>query len=537
MNRHLTPLELEAMLADGGELALLDMREVVPYGGGHPLRAINLPLGRLELRIDALVPRRGTRIVLTDGGDGYAARAAARLARLGYCDVSVLDGGAVAWEAAGHRLHEELEVPVKGFAGFAERNGKPRAILPDDLKAALDAGEDWVVLDSRPPDEYRKMSIPGGIDAPGPDLLRCFHDLVPSPTTKVAVNCATRTRGILGALCLRDAGVPNEVFVLRNGTRGWRLRGFDLEHGAARLASRPSAAAVTVARPRTQALRERAGIACIDLATLDRWRGDRARTTYLFDVRGGEEYEAGHLPGARSAPEGRLIMSPDSYFATFNARVVLVDDDGVRATVTALWLQQMGWCEAVVLDDGLEDGALKDGALETGPEVFAVLGLDDAPHEAVDVAALADLMAQGAARLIDLDTTDRYAEAHVPGAYWALRSGLGAALDRLPEGEGPIVLTSGDGALATLATAEAEALTSQPIRVLSGGTASWRATGRALESGSGRPLSPPDDRWLLSDERPGDERQHVIGYIDWEASLYSVIEGDGDSPYRNLLWD
>jgi rhodanese-related sulfurtransferase len=211
------------MLAGRGEHALLDVREVGPYGAGHPLRAINLPLGQLERHIDALVPRRGIRIVLTDGGEGYAALAASRLEGRGYGDTSILDGGAVAWEAEGHRLHGKLEVPVKGLAGFAEHHGKPRGILHNDLKAALDAGEDWAVLDRRPPDEYRTMAIPGGIDAPGPDLLRCFHELVLSPTTKVAVNCTTRTWGILGALGLRGLGVPNQVFVLRDGTRGWRL--------------------------------------------------------------------------------------------------------------------------------------------------------------------------------------------------------------------------------------------------------------------------------------------------------------------------
>ena len=121
--------------------------------------------------------------------------------------------------------------------------------------------------------------------------------------------------------------------------------------------------------PRAQALRERAGIACIDAAI----RAEDGWTTYLFNVRGTDEYGAGHLSGERLASEGRLIMSPNSYFATLNARVVLVDDDGVRATVTTVWLQQMGWCEAVVLD-----GALEGWALEKGPESRTVLGLDDA---------------------------------------------------------------------------------------------------------------------------------------------------------------
>ena len=121
MTRYVSATEVAAMLADAHEIAFLDVREVVPFGAGHPLLATNLPLSRLELHIGHLTPRRTTRIVLTDGGGELSARAAERLERFGYTDVAVLDGGAPAWAAAGFTLFPEIEVPTKGFGAFARR--------------------------------------------------------------------------------------------------------------------------------------------------------------------------------------------------------------------------------------------------------------------------------------------------------------------------------------------------------------------------------------------------------------------------------
>ena len=63
---------LRAMLDDGAELAILDLREELIFSQNHLLHARSLPLSRIELSIDRLVPRRGTRIVLCDDGDGYS---------------------------------------------------------------------------------------------------------------------------------------------------------------------------------------------------------------------------------------------------------------------------------------------------------------------------------------------------------------------------------------------------------------------------------------------------------------------------------
>src|SRR5215467_7334823 len=379
-----TAAEVAAMLDDGSEIALLDVREIVPFGTGHHLLATHLTLGHIECEIAGLVPRRDTRVIVTDGGEGLAIVAAHRLTRLGYVNVAVLAGGAPAWAASGLALFPEIEVLSKGFGDFVAHHAGPTFITPQELERAIARGEDWVLIDSRPRQEYQDGNIPGSIDAPAGQMLRCFDDLVRNPTTKVVVNCMSRTRGILGGTSLVAAGVPNEVYVLWNGTRGWLLEGLALERGATRIATAPSPQARQRARERASNLARRAGIRSIDRATLEQWRDDMTRTTYVFDVRDREEYEAGHLAGVRNAPEGSLVMSPDHYIGTQHARCVLVDDDTVRATIAALWLVQMGRCTPYVLDDA----SLEEALTETGSEPRQVLGLDSAPSATMTPQAL-----------------------------------------------------------------------------------------------------------------------------------------------------
>jgi Rhodanese-like domain len=78
--RPVSAAALKAMLSDGGELALIDVREELIYSQNHLLWARNVPLSRLELRFARLVPRQTTRIVLCDDDDGLVAGAAHTLA-------------------------------------------------------------------------------------------------------------------------------------------------------------------------------------------------------------------------------------------------------------------------------------------------------------------------------------------------------------------------------------------------------------------------------------------------------------------------
>ena len=385
MAKTVTAQDLRAMLLDGNELALLDIREEGVFSDSHLLFASSLPLSRLEFGIDALVPRRGARVVLCDDGDGLAERAADRLADLGYTDVAVLDGGTGAWQRAGYVLFSGVYVPSKAFGEYVEETCHTPNITAEELKARLDAGDDLVVLDSRPMDEFRRMNIPTAIDVPGAELAYRVHDVAPSPDTTVVVNCAGRTRSIIGAQSLIKAGIPNPVMALRNGTMGWELAGFTLERGNERPPPEVSPEGLARARSCASRVAARSGIETIDSDRLAAWRAEAdRRSLFLLDVRGVDEYEAGHLAGSRPIPGGQLVQTTDAVIGTRNARVVLIDDTGVRATMTAAWLVEMGWPEIALyrLDPDTDE-------IETGAWEPVVLGLDRAETRSVGVEALA----------------------------------------------------------------------------------------------------------------------------------------------------
>ncbi len=226
--------ELKRQLHDGDEIALLDAREEGIFFHRHLLLASCVPLGRLELLVDDLVPRRSTRVVWCDDGDGSPLRAACRMHSLGYGDVAILDGGIAAWEAAGYRLYSGVHVPSKAFAEVVEHEAGTPWISAPDLKALIDRGADIAIFDSRSYEEYHNNSIPTAIIVPGAELVYRFADMVPSPDTTVIVNCGGRTRSIIGAQALRDAGFRNKIMSLKDGTMAWHLAGFDVVHGAAR---------------------------------------------------------------------------------------------------------------------------------------------------------------------------------------------------------------------------------------------------------------------------------------------------------------
>ncbi|MFQ5784261.1 MAG: rhodanese-like domain-containing protein [Alphaproteobacteria bacterium] len=513
--------DLHALLTGGGEIALLDAREEGVFARRHILRAVPAPLSRLEFRIDALVPRRSCRLVLCDVDDGLAARAAAKLAGFGYSDVAVLEGGIEAWERAGYQLYSGVNVPSKAFGEFVEQAYGTPHIDASDLAARLAAGDDIVVLDSRPFDEYRRMSIPGGIDCPGAELVYRLHDLAPSPATTVVVNCAGRTRSIIGAQSLINAGAPNPVMALANGTMGWHLAGLALEHGAGRRAPEVSEQGLAKARTAAARVAARFGVATIGRSELARFEAERdRRSLFLLDVRHPEEYAAGHLPGSRSAPGGQLVQATDRYVGVLNARLVLIDDDGVRAAMTASWLVQMGWQEVYVLEGGLEDAEL-----EAGPEAPAALGLDQVPAERVTARELKDLLDAGRAVVVDLATSLQYREGHVPGAWFAVRSRFKTNLAKLPAA-GMLVLTSPDGALATLARSETEAVVAKPVRTLAGGTAAWTRAGFALEEGQTRMADDNDDAWYRPYDNDRAVEDAMREYLTWEVALAERIERD-----------
>ena len=519
--------DVRAALLAREEIALLDVREEDPFAQDHPLFAANLPWSRLELDAWQRIPRRDTRVVVYDDGEGLAADAAERLRALGYTDVSLLDGGLAGWRDAGGELFRDVNVPSKAFGELVESQRHTPSLAAEEVKALLDAGTDMVVLDARRFDEYNTMSIPSAISVPGAELVLRARALAPDPKTRVIVNCAGRTRSIIGTQSLVNAGLPNPVAALRNGTIGWTLAGQALDHGAARrFPAEVSPAHREAARAAASELATRAGVSRLSPHTLAEWSLDPRRTTYRLDVRTPEEYAAGHRAGFRSAPGGQLVQETDHHAPVRGARLVLTDDDGVRAAMAASWLAQMGW-EVALLDAP----ALAAAELETGtdrppqPQPPAV--------RSVSPATLADWLATGEATVIDLTASANHVKRHIPSAWWALRSQLPQAL-QLVGATRRVVLTCGTSLLARFAAQDLKPQADTELWVLEGGTAAWADAGLPVESGEHRLASPRIDRYRRPYEGTGNATAAMQAYLDWEFGLVAQLARDGTHHFSVL---
>lgn len=346
------------------EIALIDLREEDPFAKDHPLFAAQLPLSRLEVEILDRVPRKTTKVVLYDNDEGLVPKAAERLRALGYTDVTALAGGLEGWRRAGYELFQDVNSASKAFGELVESRRHTPSLPAPEAKALIEQETNLVVLDARRFEEYQTMSIPRGVSVPGAELVLRAREIAPDPATTIIVNCAGRTRSIIGAQSLINAGVPNKVFALRNGTIGWTLAGQTLEHGENGRFPEVPAERETDARTAARAVSYRAGVKHIDVRGLEILGRETARTLYRFDVRTPEEYAGGHIAGFRSAPGGQLVQETDVFAPVRGARIVLADDRGVRADMSASWLAQLGWevyvlsvdWSAVVLERG-SDGA------------------------------------------------------------------------------------------------------------------------------------------------------------------------------------
>ncbi|GGZ30908.1 rhodanese-like domain-containing protein [Asticcacaulis endophyticus] len=344
----------------GQEIALIDVRDEADFAQGHPLFAAQISLSRIDVEAHWRIPRRDVLLVVYDDGEGLAQSAADKFADLGYEQIRLLKGGLQGWQEAGFELFEDVNSYAKAFGELVEHRRHTPSLTSPEVKALIDAKANVVVLDARRFDEYNTMSIPTGISVPGAELVLNAQALAPDPETTIIVNCAGRTRSIIGTQSLINAGIPNKVVALRNGTIGWTLAGQELDKGQTRKGFQSP--------PETQETRNlarnvayRAGVKRITLSDLKLLEQDTGRTLYRFDVRQKDSFEAGHIAGFANVPGGQLVQETDHYVPVRGARIVLSDNIGARADMSASWLAQMGW-EVYVLDGGF------DGPLVTGPD-------------------------------------------------------------------------------------------------------------------------------------------------------------------------
>jgi len=543
-----SPAAVRGALLARSEIALLDVRPEGRFAEGHPLFAASFPLGRLEAEVFDRLPRRSVPIVVYGDGPDDAGAAVRRLRHLGYRDVSVLAGGLAGWAAAGGELFRDVNAPSKAFGELVEATAGTPSVTAAELRALLRARADVVVVDARRFEEYHTMSIPTATSVPGAELVAGVSALAPDSATTVVVNCAGRTRSIIGTQSLINAGSPNRVVALRDGTIGWTLAGLDLDHGQDRRVAEVTAGTARRAKAAAWDVASKAGVRRISGCELRSLANSGRRTVYRFDVRSPEEYGAGHLAGFRSAPGGQLVQETDWFAPVRGAVVVLADDDGGRAAMTASWLAQMGW-ETAVLQGGQAAGPAEAGPMEAGPWTPELPPLP-AEVPLASPAQVDDWLQAGRALVIDVDTSRLFLAGHVPGAAWALRADLsggdlsggdlsggdlsgGGLLDRL--GWPPrLVLTSADGILAAFAAADVPAHPGTEVTALAGGTAGWASSGRPLQAGPGPMLSPLVDVYRRPYEGTGVDAAAMQAYLDWEHGLVAQLARDGTHGFTVL---
>jgi rhodanese-related sulfurtransferase len=512
----MTPREAKRMVHGGAEVAFLDVREHGQFGEGHPLFCVSCPYSRLETRVQGLVPSTRVPVLLLDDGDGIAERAARRLQALGYADLRIVAGGAPAWEAAGFALYKGVNVPSKLLGELAEHVWQPLTVTATELAAWQSEGRAFRLFDTRPAAEYRKMSIPGARWLPNGELAHRLDAVAPGEETLV-LNCAGRTRGLIGAVGLHVAGVSHPVYALENGTQGWALAGLTLDHGRI---PEPlpvlDAPAVDASRRRARRLAEMHDIPWIDAEALAGFAADAGRTLYLLDVRTDEEFDAGHWPGAVHAPGVQLVQATDQWVAIRHARLALFDDTGLRGTLAAFWLRQLGYEPHVVPYEAASRAPFP------GIAVTAPRGPDAHIGEIGVLAAYAAMQA-GKALLLDLRSSQEHRRERPVGARWAIRPRLEAALDGW---NGPTYLVAEDAVTAAIAAIDLRELGVADVRLVAGGLDAWRRSGLPVGSGA-KPADGDaiDYLWFVHDRHDGN-LDAARRYLAWEQGLIAQLDAE-----------
>ncbi|MFK7944591.1 MAG: rhodanese-like domain-containing protein [Paracoccaceae bacterium] len=492
-----TAAELQTWLTDGNELALLDVREAGQIGEGHILFSAPVPYSRFEIMLPQLAPNPAVRMVLVDNDDGVALRAAARAEALGYTAVHVLAGGVLGWASLGRTLFKGVNVPSKAFGELVEHAcDTPRLSAAEVQERAAEI----VLIDGRPANEYNRMTIPGAQNCPNGELALRIGTLVPDPTIPIVINCAGRTRSIIGAQTLRDLGLPNPVYALENGTQGWTLSGLELQRGAKPKLAKPEAD-LSLRLELAKELARRYGVGTISTAALTQWQADQSRTTFLLDVRTAEERAEAPAPAAVHAPGGQLVQATDQWIGVCGARVVIVDGGDVRALVVAAWLARLGH-EVHVLEGGVP--ALPETRLPT----------QNMPTD-LPVVLPADL--PGDARILDLRASAKYRAGHLPGAEWAIRPRLS-----MDFGSAPIVLIADDPAVAQLAAVD---LREAGVTDISRLDPAWQSPGTSLQSSTDTPSDTDriDYLFFVHDRHDGNLAASQA-YLDWETGLVAQLD-------------
>ncbi len=517
---------LKALMSSGKSYALFDVRERGEYNAQQIFTATSLPRGQIEFRLLSLVPAHNVPVVTYDEGGERASLAAATMERMGYEKVSVLEGGLPAWSSAGYRTVSGVNVPSKVFGERVHSKLKVPEITPEKLKTLQEEKKDLTILDVRTPQEFSRFCIPGAINVPGGDLILWAETLRQKPDRTVVVNCAGRTRSIIGTASLRRLGLTN-VCALRNGTMGWTLAGLKLEDHPPKETPMPTPESSERAELLAERVAAEDGIPLISVPELLGLRNEAERQVlYLIDVRSEKEYAAGHIQGSMNIPGGQAVQRTDDYIAVRECQIVFISHGQSRAVMAAQWYRQMGYKKVSVLKGGIRTWTESGQALDTGIAADEPAGLKAAREVArlIDPAEVSRRLRLDRTVVLDVGISLSFEERHLPGAFWLPRGWLELKIPtEFPDRNQPIVVTCPNGLNSVLAASTLAKLGYTQVSVLDGGVQAWSANGYPTEKGIDRCLIPPNDV-VLSPSIKGDKAA-MKRYLDWEVELTEELKG------------
>ena len=525
MARKISSQDLHDLLEGNSPFALIDVRESGEYNATHIPGSALIPRRRIEYIIESSVPFKGTKVVVCCDDGRRSQLAAATLDELSYTDVHYLEGGTNRWSSNDLPTEWGVNVPSKDFGEMQEVVHHVPEITADDLHQRIENGDKLVILDTRTPEEYQNFCIPGGRSMPGGELALRITDIKKEmdPDATLVINCAGRTRSIMGTRVLQRMGV--EAVGLKNGTSGWLLAGYELEYGGDRLTlPNVSNESRSAAEEYATRLAIEDGVRYLDIPALQQViTKQNQESVYLVDVRTEDEFKAGHIPGFRWFPGGQAVQRSDDVAVVKNATYVFCCDGIARATITGSMYRQRGHGNVFAVDGGAPAWHAAGQSLETGYPSSSVAGMKDAKASVETVSAQA-LFSNQPDLVLFVDTSEDFSKGHTPGAKWMTRSWLEVEIvDAVPSKSASITVTCKDGRSSTLAAATLQGLGYTNVTVLEGGLAGWKQAGLPIEEGLTGIVRPPSDINYLGVSRSYGE---MMNYLRWETALGEKYAAD-----------
>jgi cystathionine beta-lyase len=413
MKLKITPETVRSWISDKEEVAFIDVREIGQHTNGHPFFSISIPYSLFEFNIKILVPNKQTRVILIDNNNGISDLVYNIAHQMGYSNISIIEGGVEEWVSAGYKLFDGINVPSKSFGELIEKYFHTPSITAKELAQKQKNNENYIVIDGRPFLEYNKMSIPKSICCPNAELFYRVSSHIKDMNTEIIINCAGRTRSIIGAQTLINFGIKNKVKALENGTQGWFLSELSLEHNKKKyLEVLPNDIETQQLQNKVLKLTNDLNIDLIDLKKAQELIIDKKKSTFIFDVTTSKTISI--TPGTiMNVPGGQLIQATDKYIGVWKATVILVDDgDLIRAGTTSFWLKKMGY-EVYILKEGL----LKAQTLKFTKEI---------DHKLIDLdfINLEDLVKIKKQILYDIRSSKDFCKMRIKNSIWLNRAHL-----------------------------------------------------------------------------------------------------------------